>query len=81
MHHWQIRKLDVKNAFFNSVLTEDVFMHQSEGFINPYFPLYVCKLNKALYSLKQTLRAWYDRLKGSLMQWVFNYPRQTLICF
>lgn len=81
MHHWQIKKLDVNNAFLNGVLTEDVFMHQPEGFINPHFLLYVCKLNKALYSLKQTLRAWNDRLKGSLMQWVFNYPSQTLLCF
>lgn len=81
MHHWQIKKLDVNNAFLNGVLIEDVFMHQPEGFINPHFLLYVCKLNKALYSLKKTLRAWYDRLKGSLMQWVFNYPSQTLLCF
>ena len=81
MNHWTIRQLDVNNAFLNDVLTEEVFMHQFEGFIDPQHPAYVCKLNKALYGLKQAPRAWYDRLKGSLLQWGFQTSRSDTSFF
>ena len=72
MHHWSIRQLDINNVFQNGELTEDVYMHQPEGFINSQYPSHVCKLNKVLYGLKQAPRAWYDRLKNSLLQWGFQ---------
>ncbi|KAH9682071.1 retrovirus-related pol polyprotein from transposon RE2 [Citrus sinensis] len=81
MNHWTIRQLDVNNAFLNDVLTEEVFMHQFEGFIDPQHPTYVCKLNKALYGLKQAPRSWYDRLKGSLLQWGFQTSRSDTSLF
>lgn len=68
MHHWSIRQQDVNNAFLNSLYTEDVFMHQPEGFLDPQYPSYIHKLNKVLYGLKQASRAQYNKLKSSLLE-------------
>ncbi|GKB21616.1 retrotransposon protein, putative, ty1-copia subclass [Tanacetum coccineum] len=51
-------KMDVKTAFLNEKLTEDVFMAQPEGFKNTKYPKRVCKLQKAIYELKQASRRW-----------------------
>ena len=49
---WEIRQLDINNAFLNGYLQEDVFMSQPEGFIYPTKPHHICKLRKALNGLK-----------------------------
>ncbi|KAA0060125.1 envelope-like protein [Cucumis melo var. makuwa] len=54
--------MDVKSAFLNRYLNEEVYVAQPEGFVDLEFPQYVCKLNKALYGLKQAPLAWYERL-------------------
>ncbi|GJV43943.1 retrovirus-related pol polyprotein from transposon TNT 1-94 [Tanacetum coccineum] len=60
-------QMDVKTAFLNGDLQEDVFVSQPEGFEDPDYPTHVYRLKKALYGLKQAPRAWYDTLSKFLM--------------
>src|SRR6266487_5356182 len=59
--------MDVKSAFLNGYLNEEVFVEQPKGFIEPTLPNHVYKLKKALYGLKQAPRAWYERLTEFLL--------------
>ena len=63
--------MDVKCVFLNRILDEKVYIEQPEGFVDPNKRDIVCKLQKTLYSLKQALRAWYERLHNYLIQIVF----------
>ena len=65
--NWDIRQLDVNNAFLNGTLQEVVCMAQPKGYVDTLKPNHVCKLNYALYGLKQALRAWFDKLRAVLM--------------
>ncbi|GJZ30055.1 retrovirus-related pol polyprotein from transposon TNT 1-94 [Tanacetum coccineum] len=62
-----IYQMDVKTAFLNGDLQEEVFVSQPEGFEDPEHPTHVYRLKKALYGLKQAPRAWYDTLSKFLM--------------
>ena len=59
---FKLYQMDVKSAFLNGFLKEEVYVAQPKGFIDPYFPDHVLYLNKALCGLKQAHRAWYGRL-------------------
>jgi hypothetical protein len=56
--------LDVKSAFLNGVLEEEVYVRKLPGFEGEKYPHRVYKLRKLLYELKQAPRAWYGRLRG-----------------
>ncbi|GJR96222.1 retrovirus-related pol polyprotein from transposon TNT 1-94 [Tanacetum coccineum] len=62
-----IYQMDVKMAFLNGPLKEEVYVAQPEGFVDPDHPEKVYLLRKALYGLKQAPRAWYDELSNFLM--------------
>ncbi|GJR21310.1 retrovirus-related pol polyprotein from transposon TNT 1-94 [Tanacetum coccineum] len=59
--------MDVKTAFLNGPLNEEVYVAQPDGFVDPDHPDKVYRLRKALYGLKQALRAWYDELSKFLI--------------
>ena len=60
--------MDVKSAFLNGILDEEVYIEQPKGFIDPDKRNMVCKLHKALYGLKRAPRALYERLHNYLIQ-------------
>ncbi|GJS07698.1 retrovirus-related pol polyprotein from transposon TNT 1-94 [Tanacetum coccineum] len=62
-----IYQMDMKTAFLNGPLKEEVYVAQPEGFVDPDHPEQVYLLRKALYGLKQAPRAWYDELSNFLM--------------
>ncbi|GJR70242.1 retrovirus-related pol polyprotein from transposon TNT 1-94 [Tanacetum coccineum] len=62
-----IYQMDVKTAFLNGNLREEVYVSQPDGFVDPDKPNHVYKLKKALYGLKQAPRAWYDMLSSFLL--------------
>ncbi|KAJ4713761.1 Retrovirus-related Pol polyprotein from transposon TNT 1-94 [Melia azedarach] len=61
-NRWKIFHLDIKSAFLNGYLKEEIFIEQPEGFKVNGEEDKVYKLNKALYGLKQAPRAWYSRI-------------------
>ncbi|GKA84067.1 retrovirus-related pol polyprotein from transposon TNT 1-94 [Tanacetum coccineum] len=69
--------MDVKTAFLNGPLKEEVYVSQPDGFVNPDFPNHVYRLKKALYGLKQAPQAWYDKLSSFLLEHHFTKGLQV----
>nr|GEZ78632.1 retrovirus-related Pol polyprotein from transposon TNT 1-94 [Tanacetum cinerariifolium] len=61
-------QMDVKTAFLNGILQEEVYVSQPPGFVSKQYPDHVYALDKALYGLKQAPRAWYDVLSQFLIE-------------
>nr|GEU73040.1 copia protein [Tanacetum cinerariifolium]GEV28142.1 copia protein [Tanacetum cinerariifolium] len=64
--------MDVKKAFLNGILREEVYVNQPDGFVDKENLNHVYKLKKALYGLKQAPRAWYDLLLKFLLSQAFS---------
>ena len=77
---FKLYQMDVKTAFLNGFLKENIYVAQPKGFIDPHFSNHVLYLKKALYGLKQAPRAWYDRLTQYLVSHRFTRGKadQTL---
>ena len=67
MCNFKLSQMDVKNAFLNGFLNEEVYVSQPPSFEDHLYPNHVFKLKKALYGLKQAPRWWYERLSNFLL--------------
>nr|GFC05395.1 retrovirus-related Pol polyprotein from transposon TNT 1-94 [Tanacetum cinerariifolium] len=67
-----IYQMDVKTAFLNDELKEEVYVSQPEGFIDPDHPTHIYRLKKAIYGLKQAPRVWYNTLSRFLLNNKFS---------
>ena len=65
---WKLHQLGVKNAFLNGELEEEIYMRIPPGFEIENTRGKVCKLNKSLYGVKQSLRVWFKRFSDTIFQ-------------
>ncbi|GKC71567.1 retrovirus-related pol polyprotein from transposon TNT 1-94 [Tanacetum coccineum] len=73
--NFKVYQMDIKSAFLNGKLKEEVYVKQPPDFKSSEFHAYVYKLGKALYGLKQAPRAWYETLSTFLIQNKFTRGR------
>ena len=66
-HGFKLYQMDVKSAFLNGPIKEEVYVEQPPGFEDSEYPNHVYKLSKVLYGLKQAPRAWYECLRDFLI--------------
>ncbi|GKA57650.1 retrotransposon protein, putative, ty1-copia subclass [Tanacetum coccineum] len=71
-YDYEIWQMDVKTAFLNGHLSEEVYMVQPEGLVNLKYPNQVCKLKRSIYGLKQASRQWNKRFDDEIKKFGFN---------
>jgi hypothetical protein len=76
-----LRQLDLQNAFLHGILEEEVYMKQPPGFEYVDKPYFICKLDKAIYGLKQVPRAWYSKLSSKLIDLGFKASKSDMSLF
>ncbi|GJS94374.1 retrotransposon protein, putative, ty1-copia subclass [Tanacetum coccineum] len=74
-YDYEIWQMDVKTAFLNGYLNEEVYMEQPEGFVSQKFPNRVCKLKRSIYGLKQASRQWNKRFDDEIKKFGFSQNR------
>jgi hypothetical protein len=72
---FKLYQMDVKSAFLNGFIEEEVYVKQPLGFESAKFPHRVYRLRKALYELKQAPRAWYGHLREFLFSKGLRWAR------
>ena len=75
---WKIHQMDVKTAFLNGIIQEEIYVEQPQGFEIHERESHVCRLKKALYGLKQAPRAWYSRIDSYLQRMGFQKSEEDL---
>ncbi|GKD81623.1 retrotransposon protein, putative, ty1-copia subclass, partial [Tanacetum coccineum] len=70
-YDYEICQIDIKTAFLNSYLDEDIYMVQPEGFVHLNHPRKVCKLQRSIYGLKQASRSWNKRFDEEIKRFEF----------
>ncbi|KAG5527251.1 hypothetical protein RHGRI_028223 [Rhododendron griersonianum] len=73
IYHLQIHQMDVKTAFLNGDIDEEVYMDQPEGFVLPGNERKVCKLTKSLYGLKQAPKQWHQKFDSCILAFGFTH--------
>jgi hypothetical protein len=71
-HSFKLFQMDVKSAFLNGPIKEEVYVEQPPGFEDDRYPDHVYRLSKSLYGLKQAPRAWYECLRDFLISNAFK---------
>ncbi|GJW12464.1 retrotransposon protein, putative, ty1-copia subclass [Tanacetum coccineum] len=71
-YDYEIWQMDVKTAFLNGHLSEEVYMEKLEGFVNQKYPNHVCKLKRFIYGLKQASRQWNKRFDDEIKKYSFT---------
>jgi hypothetical protein len=66
-HDLLIHQMDVKTAFLNGELDEEIYMNQSDRFVTPGQENKVCRLRKSLYGLKQPPKQWHEKFDRTLI--------------
>ena len=70
-YDYEIWQMDVKTAFLNGFLEEELYMMQPEGFIDPKGTNKVCKLSRSIYGLVQASRSWNKRFDSVIKEYGF----------
>jgi hypothetical protein len=77
---WRIHHMEVKIAFLNRIIEEELYIEQPQGIEVHGRESHVCRLKKSLYGLKQTPRAWYSRIDRYLQSMDFTKSEIILTC-
>ena len=70
-YDYEIWQMDVKTAFLNGFLEEELYMMQPEGFVDPKGANKVCKLQRSIYGLVQASRSWIKRFDSMIKAYSF----------
>jgi hypothetical protein len=80
-HGFKLYQMDVKSAFLNGAIKEEMYVEQPPGFESEGYPNHVYKLHKALYGLKQAPRVWYECLRDFLIENSFRIGKADSTLF
>ena len=67
LYNLNVHQMDVKTAFLNGDLDEEIYMEQPEGYVLPGNEQKVCKLVKSLYGLKQAPKQWHQKFDSVIL--------------